>query len=234
MAENKRYYYLQMPEDFFSSERITRMRTIAGGDTFTIIYLKMQLQALQNNGVLEFDKDCEIAEAIAEAITEDSENVRLAMDYLSRNNLLEVRDNGDCYMPYAQMNGNSIAASSIRSKKSRAKKQSEDDCKGQMEEQEETDEEFFERIWKLYPRKEGKGSVSKTKKGVLHRIGYDEIARCVERYKQTRQGKDPKYTMHGSTFFNSGYVDYLDANYQDTVSSIPVTKSMALKEWINE
>ena len=76
-------------------------------------------------------------------------------------------------------------------------------------------DDFFESIWKLYPIKKGKGSVSKTKKKVLQRIGYDEIKRCVERFVKDMKSeeRDKKYWMHGSTFFNSGYVDYLDENY---------------------
>lgn len=77
-------------------------------------------------------------------------------------------------------------------------------------------EVFYESIWKLYPLKKGKGQVSKTKKQVLQRIGYEQIKRCVERYvtEIKATGKE-KYMMHGSTFFNSGYVDYLDENYED-------------------
>lgn len=76
-------------------------------------------------------------------------------------------------------------------------------------------EEFFNDIWKLYPIKKGKGQVSKTKKKVLQRKGYDQIKRCVERFinDMEGEGRDKKYWMHGSTFFNSGYVDYLDENY---------------------
>ena len=53
MAEN-RYYWLKLQEDFFDSKRIKKLRRIAGGDTYTIIYLKMQLKALKTNGVLEY------------------------------------------------------------------------------------------------------------------------------------------------------------------------------------
>ena len=76
-------------------------------------------------------------------------------------------------------------------------------------------EEFFNAIWKLYPIKKGKGQVSKTKKKVLQRKGYDQIKRCVERFinDMEGEGRDKRYWMHGSTFFNSGYVDYLDENY---------------------
>lgn len=77
-------------------------------------------------------------------------------------------------------------------------------------------DDFYESIWKLYPIKKGKGSVSKTKKKVLQRIGYDQIKQCVERFVKDMksENRDMKYWMHGSTFFNSGYVDYLDCNYE--------------------
>ena len=42
----KRYFWLKLFEDFFSSKRIKKLRSLAGGDTYTIIYLKMQLKAL--------------------------------------------------------------------------------------------------------------------------------------------------------------------------------------------
>lgn len=74
---------------------------------------------------------------------------------------------------------------------------------------------FFEEIWKRYPfMKKGKGQVSMTQKKKLYKIGKDEMFRCLERFENDNRGKDPQYIMRGSTFFNSGYVDYLDENYQ--------------------
>lgn len=80
-------------------------------------------------------------------------------------------------------------------------------------------DDFYESIWKLYPIKKGKGQVSKTKKQVLQRVGYDQLKRCVERFVADMESehRDRKYWMHGSTFFNSGYVDYLDQNYVTSV-----------------
>ena len=73
-------------------------------------------------------------------------------------------------------------------------------------------DDFFESIWKLYPIKKGKGQVSTSRKKALQKIGYDQIGRCVDRFLKdmSDSGRDRKYWMHGSTFFNSGYVDYLD------------------------
>lgn len=52
---------------------------------------------------------------------------------------------------------------------------------------------FFDSIWELYPKKYGKGSVSKTQKEKLQTVGFDEISRCIERYKKLIMGKDEQY-----------------------------------------
>lgn len=78
-------------------------------------------------------------------------------------------------------------------------------------------DEFFEIIWKLYPNKKGKGQISDAKKKVLFGVGYEELARAIERYKKDLEKEsDWRKPQNGSTFFNSGYVDYLDANYEPT------------------
>jgi len=73
---------------------------------------------------------------------------------------------------------------------------------------------FFEQIWKLYPNKKGKGQVSDAKKKELFKISIEEMTRSIERYKtELKKDEDWRKPQNGSTFFNSGYVDYLDANY---------------------
>ncbi|MEG1992791.1 MAG: DUF4373 domain-containing protein [Acetivibrio sp.] len=73
---------------------------------------------------------------------------------------------------------------------------------------------FYESIWKLYPLKKGKGQVLKATRKRLLEIGFDEIARAIDRYKADLEKDSWRKPQNGSTFFNSGYVDYLDANYQ--------------------
>lgn len=72
---------------------------------------------------------------------------------------------------------------------------------------------LFERLWKLYPLKRGKGQVSDAKKLKLLAIGFDEMERAITRYKNYVESVDYLHYQNGSTFFNSGYIDYLDANY---------------------
>ena len=78
-----------------------------------------------------------------------------------------------------------------------------------------TIDDCFERLWKLYPRKTNKGQVSAATKRKLFDIGYDKIARCIERYKQELEVNHTplQYTKTGSTFFNSGYIDYLSDDW---------------------
>lgn len=75
--------------------------------------------------------------------------------------------------------------------------------------------ECFERLWKQYPNKRGKGQVSDAKKKVLYQIGEEHIQRALKRYLDGLE-KDVSWRklQNGSTFFNSGYVDYLDENYE--------------------
>lgn len=74
---------------------------------------------------------------------------------------------------------------------------------------------LFESLWKLYPNKKGKGQISDTKKSVLLKIGIDEISRAIQRYELELKKDEWRKPQNGSTFFNSGYVDYLDANYKN-------------------
>ena len=97
MAE-KRYYWLKLYKDFFTSKRIKMMRSIRGGDTYTIIYLKMQLKALDTDGYLYFDGYMnEFAEELALDIDETVENVKMAINFLLNVGLLESNAEGTDY-----------------------------------------------------------------------------------------------------------------------------------------
>ena len=74
---------------------------------------------------------------------------------------------------------------------------------------------FFETVWNLYPVKKGKGQVSAAKRTALYAVGLEEMKRAIDRYMHDLK-KDASWRkpQNGSTFFNSGYVDYLDKNYE--------------------
>ncbi|MEN7441069.1 transcriptional regulator, partial [Anaerostipes caccae] len=73
---------------------------------------------------------------------------------------------------------------------------------------------LFERLWKAYPNKRGKGQVSDAKKKKIAEIGEEEMQRAMARYIEELEQQTWKKTQNGSTFFNNGYIDYLDENYE--------------------
>lgn len=78
--------------------------------------------------------------------------------------------------------------------------------------------DLFEKLWKLYPNKRGKGKISDAKKRALLEVGQERMERAIKRYTdehdaKERSGRFTPNWQHGSTFFTSGYLDYLDENY---------------------
>lgn len=73
--------------------------------------------------------------------------------------------------------------------------------------------DFFEHLWYLYPNKKGKGQVSDSKRKALFLIGTEEMERAINRYLKDLEKDTWRKAQNGSTFFNSGYIDYLDKNY---------------------
>lgn len=87
----KRYYWLKLKEDFFTDKPIKKLRKIAGGDTYTIIYLKMLLKAISQGNRLYFEGIEEtFAEELALELDEDVDNVKVTLSYLQNKGLLKV------------------------------------------------------------------------------------------------------------------------------------------------
>lgn len=119
---NKRYYWLKLKNDFFKDKRIKKLRKIAGGDTYTIIYLKMQLLSLQDEGILYYDGvEDTFEEEIALQIDEDVEDVKITIGFLLRHQLLVQDESNEYQLPETINSIGSETASTIRSRKSREK-----------------------------------------------------------------------------------------------------------------
>ena len=70
---------------------------------------------------------------------------------------------------------------------------------------------FFERAWELFPNKKGKSAVSKKAMRELAEVGEAVVIAAIENYKAEiqRKGTEEKYILHGSTFFNGRWRDYV-------------------------
>lgn len=115
MASGKRYYWLKLKEDFFASKRIKKLRNMAGGDTYLIIYLKLQLKAMKTDGIIRFDHlEQDISTELALDLDEKPDDVAATLIYLSHCGLAESSDNENFFLPYAVENVGSETSAAER------------------------------------------------------------------------------------------------------------------------
>lgn len=94
MTDNKKYFWLKLKHDFFQQKEIKKLRKIAGGDTYTLIYLELLLLSIKNEGVLKFEgTEDSLSEQLALEINEDEENIKITLCFLEKNNLVEISNN---------------------------------------------------------------------------------------------------------------------------------------------
>lgn len=89
MAINKKFFWIKLRPDFFNDPYIKLLRRMAGGDTYTIIYLKMLVISAPTNGMIYFQgAGSDIAEELAIVLDENIEDVRALLAYLEAKNLI--------------------------------------------------------------------------------------------------------------------------------------------------
>jgi predicted phage replisome organizer len=122
MAKENRYFWLRLYDDFFTSKRIKKLRKLAGGDTYLIIYLKMQLIAMKHDGILQWSGlDDNFADELALELDEEPANVEVTINYLLSCGLAETSDDVTFFFPYAVKNVGSEGSSAKRMRESRAR-----------------------------------------------------------------------------------------------------------------
>ena len=92
MAE-KRYYWLKLQENFFDQKIIKKLRGIAGGDTYTVIYLKMMLASIKRGGYILYEGiEDTFTKELALAFDEKIENMDMLLGFLKNFDLLIESD----------------------------------------------------------------------------------------------------------------------------------------------
>ena len=118
-----RYYWLKLKGDFFTQKYIKKLRRVAGGDTYTIIYLKMMLLSMENDGKLVYDgMEKTFEEELALVLDEEADNVRFTLMFLEQYNLMEELPESEFLLPEACDSIGSEGTSAARQRKHREKK----------------------------------------------------------------------------------------------------------------
>lgn len=89
MGEEKRFFWIKLRQDFFNDPYIKLLRRMAGGDTYTIIYLKMLVKSADTNGTIYFQgAGSDIAEELSLMLDEGVEDIRALLAYLEAKRLM--------------------------------------------------------------------------------------------------------------------------------------------------
>lgn len=118
----KKYYWLKLYSDFFTSKRIKKLRKLAGGDTYTIIYLKMQLLALGANGYISYEGlENNLAAELALDIDEKEDDVQVVINFLLQYKLMEQLNDNTFLLPFVVECTGSETGKAIRLREARKK-----------------------------------------------------------------------------------------------------------------
>ena len=100
MAENKKYYFLKLKEDFFDQREIVVLEGSKDGVLYVNILLKLYLKSLQHNGKLLLNEMTPLsAEMIALLTRHETGTVERAMRAFMQLGLVEVLEDNTFYMP---------------------------------------------------------------------------------------------------------------------------------------
>ena len=118
MADNRKYYYLKLKENFFDSDSIVLLEDMKDGILYSNILLKLYLKSLKNGGKLQLDEHIPYtAQMIATLTRHQIGTVERALEIFRQLGLVEQLDSGTFYMTDIEL---MIGQSSTEAERKRA------------------------------------------------------------------------------------------------------------------
>lgn len=252
MAEVK---WIKIVTDVFNNKKIKQIDAMPDSDTILVIWFKLLCLAgsINDGGQLILTKDLAYTdEMMSTEFRKPINTIRLALGVFEQFGMIEIINNiyrVSNWEKYQNIQGLEKIREQTRERVSRHReKQKNIPCNVTVTQGNATDidkeldknknkdikntctsaDALFDLVFNLYPVKRGRNAVKKTQREKLLKIGYDELKRAIDRYisEQQAKGTELKYYKQGSTFFNSGYVDYLDANFKELSPQGKVSKQI--------
>lgn len=102
MADNKKYYWLKLKENFFEEDTIAWIEEQPNGILYSNFYLKLCLKALNTNGLLIRNVGQMLvpydAKTLSKITNTDIDTVRVAMELFKQIGLIQMMENGEIYL----------------------------------------------------------------------------------------------------------------------------------------
>lgn len=134
MADNKKYYYLKLKDNFFESDEAIILESMPDGYIYSNILLKLYLRSLKNNGLLMFNDLIPYNAQMLATITRHHVGViEKAMQIFQQLRLIEILDNGAIYMTNIQNFVGQSSTNADRMRESRRQLQMLNKCAPEIE-----------------------------------------------------------------------------------------------------
>ncbi len=118
MADNRKYYYLKLKDNFFDGDSIVLLENMQDGILYSNILLKLYLKSLKNGGRLQLDEHIPYtAQMIATLTRHQIGTVERALNIFHQLGLVEELDGGLLYMTDIEL---MIGQSSTEAERKRA------------------------------------------------------------------------------------------------------------------
>ena len=125
MSAPKKFYWMKQPSTFFQDPKIKKLRRIAGGDTYTIIYQKMMLLSIVSGGVIVHQEIEEtLAKELSLVLDETEDNIKVTLSFMQAQGLIEELDSHSFLLPSVPALIGSETDSAERMRKMRERKAS--------------------------------------------------------------------------------------------------------------
>lgn len=99
MADNKKYYYLKLKDNFYDSEQLIILQNMQDGYLYSDILMKLYLRSLKNEGKLMFNNMIPYTpQVLAQVVRHQVGTVEKALKIFQELGLIEILDNGAIYM----------------------------------------------------------------------------------------------------------------------------------------
>ena len=131
MGDNKRYYWLKLPENFYDDDTIQWIEDQENGAAYVNFYLKLLLKSLSDDGrliryvgqrLMPYD-----VKSLARLTNTDTDTVRVALELFVNIGLVERLETGELYMSQIDEMIGSETQAATRMRKMRARKALEAD-----------------------------------------------------------------------------------------------------------
>ena len=103
MAKTKIYFWLKIDKKFFDNIFIKRLKTVPGGYTMTVIYIRLMLESLESDCILYYEGYFDnLKEELALKLDVSEDDIDMTMVYFTKCGLIQIDEDKNAELPQAK------------------------------------------------------------------------------------------------------------------------------------